>query len=241
MSEWYYVEDGERRGPIARDALMTKIDNGELAPTVLVWRDGMDDWSAADAMAEFSGPAVGLAAGAGAPAGSGSGGAYAGLESDGAGGYDPFTGEEYGIVPVTYAGFWKRFVAYIVDSIIVQSVMFVLQIGLAVLTSLPGFADSDAAIALVSVVFSLGSMVLVLVYFAAFESGNWQATPGKKVLGIKVTDLEGNRITFGRALGRNVAKILSGLILGIGYIMAGFTERKQALHDMIAGCLVING
>jgi uncharacterized RDD family membrane protein YckC len=58
-------------------------------------------------------------------------------------------------------------------------------------------------------------------------------------IGIKVTDLNGNRISFGRATGRYFAKILSGMILMIGYIMAGFTEKKQALHDMIASCLVV--
>jgi len=77
------------------------------------------------------------------------------------------------------------------------------------------------------------------IYYAALESSVWQATIGKKVLGLTVTDLAGNRITFGRASGRFFGMLLSGFILGIGFLMAGFTERKQALHDMIAGCLVI--
>ena len=64
-------------------------------------------------------------------------------------------------------------------------------------------------------------------------------TVGKMVLNLRVVDLAGNQITFGRATGRFFGKILSGLILNIGYIMAGFTEKKQALHDMLAGCLVI--
>ena len=71
------------------------------------------------------------------------------------------------------------------------------------------------------------------------ESSANQATVGKMALGIQVTDLQGNRISFGRALGRTLAKILSGLILLIGYIMAAFTEKKQGLHDMIAGTLVV--
>jgi uncharacterized RDD family membrane protein YckC len=71
------------------------------------------------------------------------------------------------------------------------------------------------------------------------ESSVKQATLGKLAIGIIVTDLQGSRITFGRATGRYFGKILSSLILSIGYIMAGFTEKKQALHDMIAGCLVV--
>ena len=60
-----------------------------------------------------------------------------------------------------------------------------------------------------------------------------------RLLGLKVTDLAGNRITFARASGRFFGKILSGMILGIGFLMAGFTARKQALHDILAGCLVL--
>jgi uncharacterized RDD family membrane protein YckC len=93
------------------------------------------------------------------------------------------------------------------------------------------------------------SLVLTLVafssiakwlYFAYLESGEKQATLGKQALGIYVTDLEGQRITFGRATGRFFAKIVASLIpFGIGYMMAGFTERRQALHDMIASSLVL--
>jgi uncharacterized RDD family membrane protein YckC len=81
--------------------------------------------------------------------------------------------------------------------------------------------------------------VLNWLYYALLESSAWQGTLGKKALGLEVTDLQGRRIGFGRASGRFFAKFISVLTLFIGFIMAGFTERKQALHDMIAGCLVI--
>jgi len=76
-------------------------------------------------------------------------------------------------------------------------------------------------------------------YFALMESSNRMATLGKMAIGIKVTDLNGNRVSFGRATGRYFARILSGMILMIGYIMAGFTQKKQALHDTMASCLVV--
>ncbi len=77
-------------------------------------------------------------------------------------------------------------------------------------------------------------------YHAFLESSEWQATAGKKALGLVVTDLGGARISFARASGRHFAKLITGLIpLGVGYILAGVTEKKQALHDMIAGCLVL--
>ena len=71
------------------------------------------------------------------------------------------------------------------------------------------------------------------------ESSSLQATLGKMIFGMKVMDLNGNRISFARATGRHFAKYISSAILFVGYIMAGFTERKQALHDMLAGTLVI--
>src|SRR6202035_5143373 len=80
---------------------------------------------------------------------------------------------------------------------------------------------------------------LAWLYYALLESSSWHATLGKMALRLQVTDLEGRRIGFGRASGRFFGKIISGMILYIGFLMAGFTEKKQALHDMMAGCLVI--
>ena len=83
------------------------------------------------------------------------------------------------------------------------------------------------------------SIVINWLYYALMESSAKQGTLGKMACGIKVTDMEGKPITFGRASGRFFAKILSGIICAIGYIMAGFTEKKQALHDQIASTLVL--
>ena len=83
-------------------------------------------------------------------------------------------------------------------------------------------------------------MVLHWLYYALLESSSRQATLGKMAIGIIVTDLDGGRISFGRANGRYLGKMVSAFILMIGFIMAGFTERKQGLHDIMAGCLVLN-
>lgn len=84
----------------------------------------------------------------------------------------------------------------------------------------------------------LALIVLMWLYFALMESSKYQGTVGKIAIGLVVTDLEGNRISFARATGRYFGKILSGMIFMIGYILAGFTQKKQALHDMLAGTLV---
>jgi len=132
---------------------------------------------------------------------------------------------------VRYAGFWRRFVAAIVDGILVSILETIVAV---VLTAILG-SGTGASLAYAI------NLVLVFGYFAYMESSPRQATLGKMLLGIKVTDLEGNRVSFGRALGRNLAKIVSAIIFMIGYIMAAFTGKKQALHDMIASCLVVQG
>ena len=86
---------------------------------------------------------------------------------------------------------------------------------------------------------NLLSILAGWIYFASTESSSWQATVGKKLLNLKVTDMNGDRLTFGRATGRYFGKILSSLICLIGFIMAAFTEKKQALHDMMANTLVV--
>ncbi|MGB7727262.1 MAG: RDD family protein [Candidatus Acidiferrum sp.] len=154
---------------------------------------------------------------------------------------------------VTYAGFWLRFVAFIIDGFIIGLALAIVTIplfflmgGAAIITSfgqrLSERPDPAAIGALVSLYVVFGGLWLLgqWLYFAYLESGEKQGTWGKQMLGLYVTDLAGNRISFGRASGRFFAKIITGLIpLGIGYIMAGITERKQALHDMIASCLVL--
>ena len=149
---------------------------------------------------------------------------------------------------VQYAGFWLRFVAYLIDSFVVGAVAMaiaiplILALGLgAGLTAAGGDPNPAAIMALISLYFGfiVAAVIGQWLYFAYSESSSWQATVGKKVLGLKVTDLDGNRISFGKATGRFFGKILSGMIMNIGFIMAGFTEKKQALHDLLASTLVV--
>jgi uncharacterized RDD family membrane protein YckC len=136
---------------------------------------------------------------------------------------------------MSYAGFWRRVAATLIDWLVLAAAGFAIGFIVGVVAAIAGRDSLGAWESLLNVVLVVASYL----YFAVMESSELQGTVGKVAIGIKVTDLQGNRISFGRALGRTVAKILSSLILGIGYIMAAFTKRKQALHDMIAGTLVV--
>jgi uncharacterized RDD family membrane protein YckC len=141
------------------------------------------------------------------------------------------------ILTTKYAGFWLRMAAYLLDYVIVFAISFVLAFIVFFAIGISGIADESIQIidALVNLLLSVGTWL----YFAIMESSSIQGTLGKKIVGIKVTDLHGNPISFWRATGRNFSKLFSALIFLVGFMMAGFTEKKQALHDMIAGCLVV--
>jgi len=145
------------------------------------------------------------------------------------------------VARVRYGGFWIRVVAAIIDSIILRVLVAPVAIvfgslGLAggVMTGIPHIGLHLLGGGITVVLLLFGSWL----YEAFMESSSYQATLGKMIFGMKVTDLNGNRISFARATGRHFARWLSVFTLFIGYIMVGFTERKQGLHDMLAGTLV---
>jgi len=139
-----------------------------------------------------------------------------------------------------FAGFWLRAVACVIDTI------FIVAIFLLGTSFFPETFDKllpSAPVSLLDMPQPPPIVIALLIalgclYYTAFEASPWQATPGKRILRLYVTDLKGQRLGFGRALLRNLARQLSGFFF-IGYIIAGFTERKQALHDILAGCLVL--
>jgi len=169
--------------------------------------------------------------------------------------YAPIVAPSYGggqYAGVAYAGFWLRFVAFLIDGAVSGFLFLILLIPLFILTGAgaalgrmdSGEHISDDVAAFVGIGFVLGFFVITIgvrwLYYALSESSSWQGTLGKKMLNLTVTDLSGQPISFARASGRYFSKFISSLIpLAIGYILAGFTEKKQAVHDMIASCLVL--
>lgn len=136
----------------------------------------------------------------------------------------PITQTDHMLPEGEYAGFFRRLAAIIIDGLILGT------IGRWIGTLF--FSPEDLRI-------SAFATLIGWLYFAFMESSKFQGTIGKLALKIKVTDLEGKRISFLRATGRHFAKFLSAIILGLGYLMVIWTDRKQGLHDMIAKTLVV--
>jgi uncharacterized RDD family membrane protein YckC len=148
----------------------------------------------------------------------------------------------FAIPRVIYAGFWRRAGAYVIDSFLLAIVIGFLVLrplmaraGLPIDNPWALLTGDNRQVLAINLLLTMAGWL----YWALLESSPWQATFGKRIFGLEVTDLEGRRISFARATGRHFAKNISLFALGIGFLMAGFTKRKQGLHDVIAGCLVV--
>lgn len=151
---------------------------------------------------------------------------------------------------MTPASFLKRVAAFLIDSLIyglvigmIAGIIQNLVVTLLIMAFAAYSPDKEPSIvAMVGIVlfcclFQLG---IWIAYYVWPECSGWQATIGKKILGLRVTDTDGQRISFWRSLWRNFAKFFSAITLGIGYLMCLWTRRKQCLHDIMAKCLVLD-
>lgn len=152
-----------------------------------------------------------------------------------------------------YAGFWPRLVAIIIDliilgiaqSFIIVPILAVMGLGFLGNMGEMDMNDSESIVGMIGAIIAMAGTYWILatsiriLYFSFMESSNSQATIGKMAMGLVVTDLNGGKLDFGKAFVRNICKIISDFTCLIGYIIAAFTEKRQALHDIIAGTLVM--
>lgn len=143
--------------------------------------------------------------------------------------------------PIEYAGFWRRAAAGLVDCVVMAFTHAVLTLAIMTMVStwVKMFVDEHTSLMIVSGADLLSYLVIYWLYFALQESSPAQATVGKRVVGIRVTDLGQGRISFAHATGRCFSKIVSIILCMLGFVIAGFTQKKQALHDLMASTLVV--
>jgi len=141
---------------------------------------------------------------------------------------------------ITYAGFWKRLAAHFVDSIVLFVFHAILAYGYYLFIFSKIYLEFETLPTAHLFGFYFLSFIISWLYFAIMESSSRQGTYGKNIVGIKVTDIYGDPISFMKATIRYFAKIVSGMTFFVGYLMAGFTAKKQALHDIMSECLVID-
>ncbi len=253
--EWYYAAGNQQAGPVTDEQLRSLVREGRITDETSVWRDGMPDWkpygTVKDGPLFDRGPQAQPA-----PPGVPSGQAGAGqaicvecgnffpesetISYQGAtvcGNCKPAFFQKvkeggHAVGNLRYAGFWIRVVGYFLDFI----VLFILSLGVGLVLGLAMAGGEENGVAeILSMIIQLG----IGAGYATFFHGKYGATLGKMALGLKVVMPDGSPIGYGRAFGRFLAEILSGLILGIGYVIAAFDSEKRTLHDHICNTRVI--
>jgi uncharacterized RDD family membrane protein YckC len=228
-TEWFFAQNNRQGGPVSLEDLRAMLNTGRLSPSDLVWTEGMPEWTAALSVPELlpdTHPLPLIPEPAPAPV----------TLPTLAPGMRVMDYHTPALPLADYAGFWLRFVAFLVDYLIIFFAEGIMSLAIWGIARSGGF--NHTALPVVTGKFILFTLLRWL-YYASMESAAPQGTVGKMLLKLKVTDLEGQPITFARASGRHFGKYLSGAIFMIGFMMAGWTRRKQALHDMLAGCLVV--
>ena len=245
--DWYYADGGRQVGPHGDEDFRRLVSEGTVRSTTLVWHEGMVNWQPLGEVASQLTAAPGVEGGSGVAAHDFCSQCGRQFSTDDMISYESawvcadckelfFQRIREGgpVAPVgaafTYAGFWIRFAAVMIDGIILWIVQMLLVLSLTPLLVAPG-----SGAALVFPILQYGINIAYVVLFM----GKFGATPGKMAVGIKVVVSDGRPIGYLRALGRYFAKILSVLILLIGYIMAAFDDEKRALHDHICNTRVI--
>ena len=253
MTEWYFADGQERQGPLTADEMRLRFQRAQISLTTLVWREGFAQWKPlSEAVDELqlqnlSSAAENLGSGfdlrgdytaidnGTAPLPGTGGGTHSPYTAPAAGGYA--NGTVVGGGNVVYAGFWKRYASYFLDSVVVS----VVNIPISLIFNGIGAVSGNESVALVmSLLAMVAGLALGVAYYAGFHASAGGATLGKMAVGIKVVRGNGERLTLGRGIGRYFGFLLSSLTLMIGFIMAAFTERKQALHDMICDTVVVD-
>jgi uncharacterized RDD family membrane protein YckC len=218
---WYYVKDNAQAGPVEQAALEALFRDGKINSNTLVWRAGLETWLPYSQALSGDPPAL-----AGAQATSAS------LEGPSDAAASPQA--------LRYAGFWIRFLAKLIDGLIMTVLvalpLVAIMASAGLLESPP--KDPTQIQATYQFVFEMIYLVVAAAYSILFV-GRYEATPGKMACKIKVVDPTGITFGYGRATGRFFAEFLSGLICYLGYIMAAFDDEKRALHDRICKTRVV--
>ncbi|PJK14115.1 transporter [Lysobacteraceae bacterium NML07-0707] len=231
-AEWFYVDaQRQQQGPLGREQLLAQVQSGLLPADTLVWKNGMSDWQALNTLAELL------------PAGIPQGAAPLPAQATIA---PASTDINHG--DIVYAGFWRRVAANVIDSLVVGTLSYIILIPVMLvagfsLAALAGDIPSGQESTFTWLMLGLYPLLYTLhaIYYGWMQSRPAQATLGKMACGIKVAGNNGERISFWRGFWRYFAFIFVCLFtLGIGLVVAAFTERKRALHDMMCSTLVVD-
>lgn len=250
MNNWFFMQDNSQQGPISEEELKKKIESNEINSDTYVWKDGMTDWQAIKEVEELNqkdkedeGP-VPFSESAVCEHCNTRFAKKEMMQYE-----DKYIcssckpqfaqklreGVSLGLGNFVYGGFWKRFVAIFIDGIIFSAVNLVFTF----ITGAVSASGSNVGLAAVIAIINVAASIILPMAYEIYFIGTKGATLGKMAMGLKVISSNGKPVSMGQAAGRYFAKMLSGLTLGIGYLMAAFNDEKKTLHDIICETRVV--
>lgn len=241
----FYIDQNEQKGPLSSHEWNHLVATGIIQNQTLVWTEGLPNWLAFSKLKQTSfstsdGSVVCHECG------------KINLQADSLSYLDFFICadckpvfqekiKEGAIITsgFVYAGFWMRFLAKVIDNMILQFVVSILQIFFGIFIGSTNFFGSSHTAVFMFMGFAYLFAILISASYSIFFNGKYSATPGKMILKLKIVTVDGQNLTYGKAAGRFFGEILSGFVLSIGYIIAAFDEEKRTLHDRICNTRVI--
>jgi uncharacterized RDD family membrane protein YckC len=222
MASWYFVKDGERTGPVERAELDARIATGEVDGATLVWRVGLAAWTRASLVDELAVPPP-LPSATPPPL------------------RDEAPAARFESAP-RFAGFWVRSLAKFIDGVLLCGIALLVEravVGTVFNGVFPAPRDWEAFMRLL--VWTAPINTLIAVGYTTYFMARHEATPGKRMLGLRVVRADGGRVGTARVVGRYFAETLSTIIFCAGYVMAVFDDEKRSLHDYLCDTRVVFG
>jgi uncharacterized RDD family membrane protein YckC len=265
--KWFYMEGGQEHGPFGKDRMQELVREGIIVKGTHVRNDSTLNWTAYGRLVEMAArnaPAGGGQPAAGPGGGEGAAGPGTALCSECGDAFAvdrlvTYRGRKVcakcspallqrigeGAPDGRYAGFWIRFLAKLIDGLILMVPLLAINAALAYNVSemdmMGNFTGDYTPAAVAGLALRHLLNLFIPLGYSTYFVGRYAATPGKMALGLRIILPGGGRVSYARALGRHFAEFLSKITLYVGYIMAGFDDEKRALHDHIAGTRVIRG
>jgi len=249
--EWYVGSNGKQSGPFSVTQLKQMAASGHLQKTHLIWKKGLSGWIPCSSVKELFPPAppistmpLSVEGGLAASDPSGEmGNIYTGRMPSNTGVPNRAATPDDDEPSLELADFMPRVGATLLDGIFVVLISCIPTVAMAVVLAAANannLQDTDATVVLTNICSNIISFIIGAIYYVTLDCSAKQGTWGKQIVGLKVTDLDGRRISAGRAFCRFLARYLSICTCGIGFLLPLFTKQRQTLHDLICGCVVLN-
>lgn len=240
--KWYYVKEGQRIGPVEREELDVRVAEGVVDGSTLVWRVSMSAWEPAHRVLELGVPPPVPSAPPPLPLTPPSTFAPRASSAPGWTPVNPRRSPSSTSAACDYAGFWVRFAAKMIDGIVLYGIGLLVERAVATLFFdglLPAPPDWPGFWRLLTIVAPI-NLVIAIAYTVYFTRLH-EATPGKRMLGLRVVRADGGRLGIGRIIGRYFSETVSTVVFFAGYVMAAFDDEKRTLHDYMCDTRVVRG